>query len=77
MNNSLEHALLGTWLKGKREAAGLSQTQVAGLIGRHKSFVGRYEAGSRLEILEFVTIALALKADPREGLGLVMQSQLS
>jgi hypothetical protein len=31
MNNSLEHALLGNWLKGKREAAGLSQAQVAGL----------------------------------------------
>ncbi len=38
----------------------------------HKSFVGRYEAGRRLEIVEFVSIALALKADPREGLDLVI-----
>jgi hypothetical protein len=31
-----------------------------------------YEAGRRLEIVEYVNVAQALKADPQEGLGVVM-----
>jgi hypothetical protein len=42
------------------------------MIGRQASFVGKYEAGRRLEIVEYVNVAQALKADPQEGLGVVM-----
>lgn len=61
-----EHKKIGQWLKQKREAAGLSKEHLAGLIGRHKSFIARYEAGQRLDIIQFTTIALALKARPFE-----------
>lgn len=59
--------VLGCWLATKRRAAGLSRTQVAELIGKSEAFVGRYEAGSRLGILEFARIAEVLGADPREA----------
>jgi hypothetical protein len=34
-------------------------------LGRHQSFVAKYEGGERrLDVLEFITMARALKADP-------------
>jgi len=71
INNSEAHRRLGNWLKGKRIAAEMSQSQLADLIGRHKSFIGKYEAGQRLEVMEFIRIAKALDADGREALNLV------
>ena len=66
MNNVKEHKKIGEWLKAKREQAGLSKAQLASLTGHHKTFVGRYEGGQRLDIIQFTKIALALKAKPCE-----------
>jgi hypothetical protein len=45
--------------------ASLSQQQVANELKEHQSFVAKYEGGERrLDVVEFVTIARALKADP-------------
>lgn len=63
MSNITEHEKIGEWLKEKRVSAGLSKGQFARLIGHHQSFVGRYEAGQRLDIIQFTKIALALKVD--------------
>jgi transcriptional regulator with XRE-family HTH domain len=65
------HRRLGVWLKDKRLSAGLSQSQLAALIGRQTSFIGKYEAGQRLEVMEFFRIAKALEADVLEALNLV------
>ncbi|MEI7879687.1 MAG: helix-turn-helix transcriptional regulator [bacterium] len=70
--NDIEaHQRLGQWLKGKRLSAGLSQSQLADLIGRHKSFIGKYEEGQRLEIMEFIRIVKVLNADFLDALSLV------
>lgn len=71
MKNTKAHQKLGNWLKAKRLAAGLSQAQVAGLVGRHKTFVSKYESGRRLEVEMFVKICDAVKADPHEAIGLI------
>lgn len=66
VNNIIEHKKIGNWLKQKRELAGLSREQLAKLTGRHESFIGRYEAGQRLDIIQFTKIALSLNAKPCE-----------
>ena len=53
MKNIKEHKKIGEWLKAKRELAGLSQAQLAAALGCKESFVGRVEAGQRLNIIEF------------------------
>ena len=73
--NGDAHRKIGQWLKEKREQAGLTQTQLAGEIGRHRSFVVKYEAGRRMEIMQFVVISRVLKADPREGIQLLMPAR--
>ena len=72
MKNADAHRRLGGWLKERRLAAGLSQAQVAGLVGRHKTFVSKYEAGRRLEIGAFVAICRAVKADPHDAINLLI-----
>lgn len=50
-----------------RNAAGLTQQQVADKLGRPQSFVAKYEGGERrLDVVEFLKIARILKADPHE-----------
>ncbi len=66
------HRKIGQWLKEKREAAGLTQVQLAKKLGRRRSYVAKYEAGQRVEIVQFVVIARVVKADPREGIQLLM-----
>ena len=60
------------WLIAARRQAGLTQQQVADRLGRPQSFVAKYEGGERrLDIVEFVEIAKALKADPQEAVRLI------
>jgi len=48
-----------------REKAGLTQRQLAAALKRPQSFIGRFEAGERrLDVVEFVALAKALKVDP-------------
>jgi len=48
-----------------RKATGLTQVQVARKLGRPQSFVSKYETGERrLDVIEFLEIAGALKLDP-------------
>ena len=48
-----------------RAESGLTQQALADSLGRPQSFVAKFEAGERrLDIVEFITIARALKADP-------------
>ncbi len=59
-------ALVGLLIAARREA-GLSQLAFAKRIGRHQQFVSRYESGERrLDIVEFVDIARALRCDAVE-----------
>lgn len=52
-------------LREARKAAGLTQAQIAKAVGHPQSFVAKYENGERrLDVVEFLEIATALKADP-------------
>lgn len=48
-----------------RKALNLSQVQLAVVLGRPQSFVSKYERGERrLDVVEFLEVAQALKIDP-------------
>ncbi len=60
------------WLIAARKAAGLTQQQVADQVDKPQSFVAKYEGGERrLDVVEFVTIAKLLKANPASAIGLI------
>ena len=57
-------ALIGL-LVGKREAAGMTQSDLAARLGKSRSFVGRLESGHRrITVVEFMTLAKILRFDP-------------
>src|SRR6266566_9022027 len=50
---------------GARKAAGLTQHALAVRLKKPQSFVAKYEGGERrIDVVEFITIARALGADP-------------
>jgi transcriptional regulator with XRE-family HTH domain len=52
-------------LADARERAGLTQAQLASRLGRPQSFVSKFENGERrLDVVEFLDVARALKIDP-------------
>lgn len=52
-------------LVAARKKAALSQQTLADRLERPQSFVAKYESGERrLDVVEFVTIARAMRADP-------------
>jgi transcriptional regulator with XRE-family HTH domain len=62
-----EYKVVGAALAAARDRAGLTQKQLAKLLRKPQSFVSNYERGQRrLDILEFLKIIEALKADPRK-----------
>jgi len=62
---SRENAKLSSLLKEARERAGYTQEQLANLLQRPQSFIAKYELGERrIDVIEFLTIAKVLKADP-------------
>lgn len=62
---SKDHKRLLDLLVAARRAAGLKQEKLADALGRPQSFVAKYEGGERrIDVVEFVTIARALGADP-------------
>lgn len=62
---SREHRALQRVLREAREAAGLTQTQLASRLGKEQSYVAKNEGGERrVDVVEFVRIAKACGADP-------------
>lgn len=70
------HRALIAALAQAREAAGLTQRDLARRLSRAHSFVGKIESGERqLNVLEFCEYADALGADPAELLRAVMRGR--
>ncbi len=66
---SPQHRELLRRLIAAREKAGLTQQTVAKRLGRHQSFVAKYEGGERrLEVIEFVQICEAIGVRPGQVL---------
>jgi transcriptional regulator with XRE-family HTH domain len=58
---------LRDWLIEARRARSMTQVQLATELGRHQSFVSKYERGERrLDFVEVLEIADALHADVRD-----------
>lgn len=58
---STRHADLANVLRAYREAAGLSQSELAAKIDEPQSFVSKYEGGvRRLDLVELEQVAVAL-----------------
>jgi transcriptional regulator with XRE-family HTH domain len=62
---SAEYARLVETLVAVRKDAGIRQQALAKKLGRPQSFIAKYEGGERrIDVVEFITIARALGADP-------------
>jgi transcriptional regulator with XRE-family HTH domain len=56
-----------------RKAAGLTQHTLARRLKRPQSFVAKYEGGERrLDVVEFITVARALDADPLKLMAILL-----
>jgi transcriptional regulator with XRE-family HTH domain len=61
---------LREWLVDARRARGLTQAQLADLLGRPQSFVSKYERGERrLDFVEVLEISTALNVDACDLVG--------
>ena len=59
---------------GARNDAGLTQKEVAKRLRTTQSFVAKYEGGERrVDVVEFITIAQAIGADPVRLLGALLR----
>ena len=66
---SPRHKALIALLVEKREAAGLTQAQLAEKLGEYQSFVARLESGQRrVDVVEFLELATVLWFDPSAAL---------
>lgn len=63
------HQTLIALLIAKREAAGLTQSELATKLGEYQSFVARLESGQRrVDVVEFLDLAEALGFDASAAL---------
>ena len=52
---------------------GLTHVEVAAILGTPQSYVSKYESGERrLDVVEFIAVATALREDPLELLRQIM-----
>ena len=64
---SSEYRQLTSLLVGARNAAGMTQQQVADKLGKPQSFVAKYENGERrLDVIEFITICKTIAIAPED-----------
>ena len=69
---SRRHKALIALLIERREAAGMTQTQLADRLGEHQSLVARLESGQRrVDVVEFLELAEVLGFDAGKVLGVV------
>ena len=69
---SRRHKALIALLIERREAAGMTQTQLADRLGRYQSFVARLESGQRrVDVVEYLELADVLGFDAGKALAAV------
>ena len=75
---SPKHKALIALLVERREAASLTQTELASKLGEYQSFVARLESGQRrVDVVEFLELASVLNFDPHELLDRLTADQFS
>lgn len=66
---SANHKALVDLIVAKREAVGMTQSQLAEKLGEYQSFVARLESGQRrIDVIEFIEIARVLNFDAAKAL---------
>jgi len=66
---SKRHKALIDLLIAKREAAGMTQADLAARLGEYQSFVARLESGQRrVDVVEFLELAETLGFDPAKAI---------
>lgn len=61
---STQHKALVAALIAKREAVGMTQTELAAALGEYQSFVARLESGQRrVDVIELIQLARILRFD--------------
>lgn len=61
-------------LKKARQAKGMTQIQLAEMLGKHQSFVAKFENGERrLDVVEFAHIARLLGVNALETLAKIFK----
>ena len=66
---SANHKALVDLIVAKREAVGMTQSQLAEKLGEYQSFVARLESGQRrIDVIEFIEIARVLNFDTAKAL---------
>lgn len=72
MNNKIytqSYDVLRSWLKSKREEKGLTIRQLADLLGRHHSIIGKVEQSRRkIDVIELLEYCEVLEVDPHEAI---------
>jgi transcriptional regulator with XRE-family HTH domain len=64
------HKALIAFLVERREAAGMTQAQLAKRLGEYQSFVARLESGQRrVDVVEFIELGEILGFDPEAAVG--------
>lgn len=65
--HTAEYEELRRQLVDRRRAAGITQHQLAAILGKPQSFVSKFENGERrLDVVEFLQVVRALGADPHK-----------
>lgn len=68
-----EHKTVGNALATLRKRAGVTQQDLAKRLDKPQSFISAYENGQRrIDLLEFMRIAEALRVDPRKAFAAVV-----
>jgi len=71
---SRRHRALCAALAAARKAAGLSRHELAVRLKTSQTVIARIEIGERrIDVIEFIDLARALRIDPREVLGQLMR----
>ncbi|MFZ0426177.1 MAG: helix-turn-helix transcriptional regulator [Xanthobacteraceae bacterium] len=66
---SKRHKALIDFLIAKREAARMTQAELADRLGEYQSFVARLESGQRrVDVVEFLSLAETLGFDPAKAI---------
>jgi transcriptional regulator with XRE-family HTH domain len=72
---SRRHKALIALLIERREALGMTQTQLADRLGEYQSFVARLESGQRrVDVVEFLELAEVLGFDAGKALAAVRKA---